>query len=304
MNENTNNTQEIANVAPTMDNVLALASKAFGITTGMTSETVGDLTTNFYEFQDTKKGKDGKEVTTTIQIRHQETALALSHIDLFSGMAKISILGFVGDMARIDSKEAKKACGGSVVDLVAKIHKEYSRTTLNMYRRIGLMFFDKSQDGYHWRPGIPSSVSVNNLSVVLALASKKKDLEECSDKEIEKLYQDFYAKYIATGEINLTTTQAELKKQVKTVNSIIDGESKEKDTQDENDTQDSQDSQDSQDTQDENDTQDTQDENETQDTQEKKFEKWANSLSEMSEYYKDNKEVVKAIANLIKVLKK
>ena len=253
-------------------------------------ETVGKVTSEFYEFSYIKKDKDGKEVSTAVQIRDKATVMALTDIDLFSGLAKMSIKGFVIALSKIAKEEAKKACGGSVVDLVEKCHPEYSRTTLNMYRRIGLMFADRSKDGYEWKVGIPSSVSVNNLSVVLALASQKKELEECKETEIDELFEEFYANYIATGLIILTTSQSELKKQVKNINSgIIEGESKELSDNSENEKKEEEDSESA---------------IEVTEEVEKKdnIEQFKEQLAYYSEIFKDNKKIVKAIAEIIREL--
>lgn len=203
--------------------------EAFGLSTNITTETVGDLTTEYYSFFTDKKGKDGKPVSTEIQIRDKKAIATLRNIDVFIGMTSLSIKGLVCEISRLESKIAKESVNSDVVGMLAKIYPTYSKTTLQLYRRVGLMFVDRTKDGYFYRAGIPQTVSVNNLSVVLALATKKKNLEELTEKELESLYQSFYADYIATGKLNLTATQSALKKAVHDISvseNAIDGTAK------------------------------------------------------------------------------
>lgn len=203
--------------------------EAFGLSTNVATETVGEITTEYYSFFTDKKGKDGKPVSTEIQIRDKKAIATLRNIDVFIGMTSLSIKGLVCEISRLESKIAKESVNSDVVGMLAKIYPTYSKTTLQLYRRVGLMFVDRSKDGYFYRAGIPQTVSVNNLSVVLALATKKKNLEELSEKDLESLYQSFYAEYIATGKINLTATQSALKKAVHDITeseNAIDGSAK------------------------------------------------------------------------------
>ena len=200
--------------------------KGFGLSTNVKTEKVGKVTASFYSFSDVKKGKDGKEVSTEIQIRDKATVATLYNIDAFIGMSTIAVKGLVCEISRISAKIAKETVNSDVVTMLSKIYPFYSKTTLQMYRRVGLVFVDRSVDGYQYRAGIPQSVSVNNLSVVLALATKKANLEELTEEELTDLYETFYADYIATGRVNLTATQSVLKKQVKDINdseNAIDG---------------------------------------------------------------------------------
>ena len=254
----------------------------FEVPTLVRSEKIGKKITDFYEITTYGKDKEGKETTTTLQIRDKATVALLSDIDVLAYMAKGSIKAFVIAMGKLNKEVAKKHGFKSVVDMVAKAHMDYSKTTLNLYRRIGLMF-GGSGDGYEWKEGIPSSVTVNNLSVVLALATKGKDLEECTTEEIEELWVDFYDNYIADGTIVLTTTQAELKKQVKAINSgIIDGDVKVVD----------------QGTTD----QGTTDKEKVNTDTISKISVYSDTISEMSEYFKDNETIVNAIATIMKEL--
>ena len=254
----------------------------FEVPTLVRSEKIGKKITDFYEITTYGKDKEGKETTTTLQIRDKATVALLSDIDVLAYMAKGSIKAFVIAMGKLNKEVAKKHGFKSVVDMVAKAHMDYSKTTLNLYRRIGLMF-GGSGDGYEWKEGIPSSVTVNNLSVVLALAIKGKDLEECTTEEIEELWVDFYDNYIADGTIVLTTTQAELKKQVKAINSgIIDGDVKVVD----------------QGTTD----QGTTDKEKVNTDTISKISVYSDTISEMSEYFKDNETIVNAIATIMKEL--
>lgn len=260
-----------------MGNELAMAN--------IKTEKVGKVTTEFYEFERVSHDKEGKEVRTTIQIRDKATVLALSNIDFFAGMTTLSLKGFVGSMAKISREEAKKAGFKSVVDMVAHIHKEYSKTTLNLYRRIGLLFIDQDAEGFQWRPGIAESVSVNNLSVVLALACNgTKDLEELSKEELEDLYERFYADYIATGDINLTAPQSQLKKAVRLINSgIIEGQCKESVGQNVS-------------------AEDGQNVSANDGQNVSKESAYKDMLADMSEFYKSNDVVLKAISDLIKAI--
>ena len=259
----------------------------FEVPTLVRSEKIGKKITDFYEITTYGKDKEGKETTTTLQIRDKATVALLSDIDVLAYMAKGSIKAFVIAMGKLNKEVAKKHGFKSVVDMVAKAHMDYSKTTLNLYRRIGLMF-GGSGDGYEWKEGIPSSVTVNNLSVVLALAIKGKDLEECTTEEIEELWVDFYDNYIADGTIVLTTTQAELKKQVKAINSgIIDGDVKVVDqgTTDQGTTD-----------------QGTTDKEKVNTDTISKISVYSDTISEMSEYFKDNETIVNAIATIMKEL--
>ena len=259
----------------------------FEVPTLVRSEKIGKKITDFYEITTYGKDKEGKETTTTLQIRDKATVALLSDIDVLAYMAKGSIKAFVIAMGKLNKEVAKKHGFKSVVDMVAKAHMDYSKTTLNLYRRIGLMF-GGSGDGYEWKEGIPSSVTVNNLSVVLALATKGKDLEECTTEEIEELWVDFYDNYIADGTIVLTTTQAELKKQVKAINSgIIDGDVKVVDqgTTDQGTTD-----------------QGTTDKEKVNTDTISKISVYSDTISEMSEYFKDNETIVNAIATIMKEL--
>ena len=203
--------------------------EAFGLSTNVTTETVGDITTEYYSFFTDKKGKDGKTTNTEIQIRDKATVATLHNIDVFIGMNALSTKGPVCEISKLNAKIAKETVNSDVVGMLAKIYPTYSKTTLQLYRRVGLMFVDRTKAGYFYRAGIPQTVSVNNLSVVLALATKKKNLEELTEKELESLYQSFYADYIATGKLNLTATQSALKKAVHDITeseNAIDGTSK------------------------------------------------------------------------------
>ena len=273
------NTEFIANV-----------KENFNVPTMARTEKVGKKVSDVYEIFKTGKDKDGKDITTTIQIRDKATVALLSDIDVLAYMAKGSIKGFVCAMGKISREVAKKAGFKSVVDMVYENHKDYSRTTLNLYRRIGILFTDKENSGYEWIDWIPSSVSVNNLSVVLALACNGvKDLEECTQDEINELLENFYCEYIATGLINLTTTQSELKKAVKSIaTGIIDGTVKETDNSNNSD-ENSENS--------ENSASDL-----VADAKIDILVKYHDTISEMSDYFKDNETIVNAIATIMKEL--
>ena len=221
--------ENFKNVSMYEETITEKMEKAFGLSTNVATETVGEITTEYYSFFTDKKGKDGKPVSTEIQIRDKKAIATLRNIDVFIGMTSLSIKGLVCEISRLDSKIAKEAVNSDVVGMLSKIYPTYSKTTLQLYRRVGLMFVDRTKDGYFYRAGIPQTVSVNNLSVVLALATKKKNLEELTEKELESLYQSFYADYIATGKINLTSTQSALKKAVHDITeseNAIDGSAK------------------------------------------------------------------------------
>ena len=262
-------------------------SKSFSL--NVSHETLKDGTEReIYNIPLTKKDKDGNETTELIAIRNSTEITNLSDFDLFAYASKVSVKASCIASARI-KKETAESCGyKSVVAMLYKLHPDYSQTTLKMYRRIGRIFGDLSADGYLWREDIPQAVSVNNLSVVVSLLGLE-DTESVTDEEIERAYNNFINDYILTDKIHLLLPQAKLKKEVSDIkNGIIDGSCQEVEKTADTSSD------------------DTSSETEVTPETEKaeRHEEYKNMLSVMSEEFKENKTILKAIATIIKELSK
>lgn len=236
-----------------------------------------------YTFTYPKKTKDGVQ-NTTVEIRDTKAIATMLDVDMFASLGTIQQKGLSVSLGRLSKKTAEKAGFKTVVDMIAERHSNLSKNTLQKYRRIGLLFGDKSADGYLWRSFIPQSVSVSNLDVVLTLFDKL-DLEALTEEQLEEKAYDFYEKYIVEDKISLLATQKVLKEQVRNIkNPPIEGKAKVVS-----------------DTEQEQEQEQAQEVMETAETKEQEeIEEVRLCISTIAEYYKNNPRVSALIMELIK----
>ena len=240
-----------------------------------------------------RKNKDGEIVTKTIFT----PALVDSYerMTYLKSLKEVSEKGLCIEISDLNDEMLKKeGFKGGVTEYIKEVFgTSLASNTALKYRKVGLIFGEKVTDEngkitYRWKSPIDSDVSVTNLSQILGLLGLPRDFAKLSDKEIEKIFNEFIQAYIISGKLHLSATNAILREEIADLQTTIIKANATEITEN-------------------TDTENTDTDTENTDTDTENSEETAkqNAISAVDAlkiYFKGNKEATKALAVLAKLL--
>ena len=216
MNNNENSMELLNNV---MDNLTTTALET------LKSENIGGVDTVFFEFSDTVKDEEGKDKIITRKVTNPALVASFTKIQTIDMLSKYSTTILAFELSKLTKEQAEMYKCKNIMDLIYKVFPKLTidRTTATKYRKAGLLFMDRTKDAkFAFRNGIDYDTSINTLERCVTLASvdekgEKVDIEKATEEELEKLYNNFYQKYVVGGKINLNASQSKVKEQISAI---------------------------------------------------------------------------------------
>ena len=240
-----------------------------------------------------RKNKDGEIVTKTIYT----PALVDSYerMTYLKSLKEVSEKGLCIEISDLNDEMLKKeGFKGGVTEYIKEVFgSSLASNTALKYRKVGLIFGEKVTDEngaitYRWKAPIDSDVTVTNLSQILGLLGLPRDFAKLSDKEIEKIFNDFVQTYVMSGRLHLSATNSILREEIADLQTTILKATATEVT--DNDTENT-------------DTENTDTENtDTENTEETAKQNAVSAVDTLKIYFKGNKEATKALAVLAKLL--
>ena len=175
----------------------------------------------------------GKEVTTIV-VRDKASVSALTNIEKSARLQGATATLICSEMRKIPKSTIEKSGLSALNFFKGAFGDVLSDNTISRYFRISRLFFDPNT--YQYRKGLEVDTLVSNLDVVLPLFKFKErniKIEDLSEEEIEKEYNNFFEEYIIKDIIHLFKSQSQLKEEVSKANKGIIDEKK-KDSKDNN----------------------------------------------------------------------
>ena len=240
-----------------------------------------------------RKNKDGEIVTKTIYT----PALVDSYerMTFLKSLKEVSEKGLCIEISDLNDEMLKKeGFKGGVTEYIKEVFgSSLASNTALKYRKVGLIFGEKITDDdgkitYRWKAPIDSDVSVTNLSQILGLLGLPRDFAKLSDKEIEKIFNDFVQTYVMSGRLHLSATNAILREEIADLQTTILKATATEITDTEN-----------------GDTENGDTENgdtDTENSEETAKQNAVSAVDTLKIYFKGNKEATKALAVLAKLL--
>ena len=176
---------------------------------------------NVYSFYRTTK-IDGEEKSVPVVINNAYAVARLSNIDSLVNLNKKSSIALAIEMARVKKSIAEENGFKTVAQLIHAIHDDLSETTINAYRRVGVVFGDLSTEVFKWKDSIPQNTSITNLVQAIGLVNVNKDTDAITQEEAVKAVEDFKATYIDSERLHLLLPLSKLKDEIKRINNTID----------------------------------------------------------------------------------
>ena len=176
---------------------------------------------NIYSFTREFK-QDGQTKTTTVTINNQYAVARLCNVDAILNLNKNSNIALASELARIKKSIAEENGFKTVAQMVHAIHDDLSETTINAYRRVGIIFADLSSEVFRWKQDIPQNVSITNLVQVAGMVNVNKDTDKITQEEATKAVAEFKEKYIDSDELHLLLPLSKLKEEIKRIQNTID----------------------------------------------------------------------------------
>ena len=176
---------------------------------------------NVYSFYRTTK-IDGEEKSVPVVINNAYAVARLSNIDSLVNLNKKSSIALAIEMARVKKSIAEENGFKTVAQLIHAIHDDLSETTINAYRRVGVVFGDLSTEVFKWKDSIPQNTSITNLVQAVGLVNVNKDTDAITQEEAVKAVEDFKTTYIDSERLHLLLPLSKLKDEIKRINNTID----------------------------------------------------------------------------------
>ena len=164
----------------------------------------------------------GENKQVTVTITNQYAVARLSNIDAIINLNKKSNIALAIELARLKKAIAEENGFKTVAQMVHSIHDDLSETTINSYRRVGVVFGDLSNETFRWKSAIPQNTSITNLVQAVGLVEVNKDTDKITQEEAEKAVQNFYNDYIMSDRLHLLLPLAKLKEEIKSIQNTID----------------------------------------------------------------------------------
>ena len=171
--------------------------------------------------------QDGETKSTTVTINNQYAVARLTNIDAVITLNKKSNIALSIELARLKKSVAEENGFKTVAQLVHAIHDDLSETTINSYRRVGVIFGDLSTEVFKWKDEIPQNTSITNLVQVVGLVNASKDTDSITQEEATQAVREFKERYIDSEDIHLLLPLSKLKEEIKRVQNTIDSTSTE-----------------------------------------------------------------------------
>ena len=169
----------------------------------------------------------GENKVATVTVTNQYAVARLSNIDAIINLNKKSNIALAIELARLKKAIAEENGFKTVAQMVHSIHDDLSETTINSYRRVGVVFGDLSSEVFRWKSAIPQNASITNLVQAVGLVNVNKDTDKITQEEAEKAIQDFYNDYIMSDRLHLLLPLSKLKEEIKSIQNTVDSTSKE-----------------------------------------------------------------------------
>ena len=169
----------------------------------------------------------GENKVATVTVTNQYAVARLSNIDAIINLNKKSNIALAIELARLKKSIAEENGFKTVAQMVHSIHDDLSETTINSYRRVGIVFGDLSSEIFRWKSAIPQNTSITNLVQAVGLVNVNKDTDKITQEEAEKAIQDFYNDYIMSDRLHLLLPLSKLKEEIKSIQNTVDSTSKE-----------------------------------------------------------------------------
>ena len=169
----------------------------------------------------------GENKVATVTVTNQYAVARLSNIDAIINLNKKSNIALAIELARLKKAIAEENGFKTVAQMVHSIHDDLSETTINSYRRVGIVFGDLSSEAFRWKSAIPQNTSITNLVQAVGLVNVNKDTDKITQEEAEKAVQDFYNDYIMADRLHLLLPLSKLKEEIKSIQNTVDSTSKE-----------------------------------------------------------------------------
>ena len=189
----------------------------------METETNGVVTRSFTV---QRKNKDGEIVTKTIYT--PALVDSFERMSYLKSLKEVSEKGLCIEISALNDEMLKKeGFKGGVTEYIKEAFgSSLASNTALKYRKVGLIFGEKieTEDGkirYQWKSPIDSDVSVTNLTQILGLLGLPRDFAKLSDKEIERIFNDFIQTYVVSGRLHLSATNAILREEIADLQSTI-----------------------------------------------------------------------------------
>ena len=164
----------------------------------------------------------GENKQATVTITNQYAVARLSNIDAIINLNKKSNIALAIELARLKKAIAEENGFKTVAQMVHSIHDDLSETTINSYRRVGVVFGDLSSETFRWKSAIPQNTSITNLVQAVGLVNVNKDTDKVTQEEAEKAVQEFYNEYIMSDRLHLLLPLAKLKEEIKSIQNTVD----------------------------------------------------------------------------------
>ena len=175
----------------------------------------------------------GENKQATVTVTNQYAVARLSNIDAIINLNKKSNIALAIELARLKKAIAEENGFKTVAQMVHSIHDDLSETTINSYRRVGIVFGDLSAEVFRWKSTIPQNTSITNLVQAVGLVNVNKDTDKITQEEAEKAVQDFYNDYIMADRLHLLLPLSKLKEEIKNIQNTVDSTAKEIDSKQE-----------------------------------------------------------------------
>ena len=175
----------------------------------------------------------GENKQATVTVTNQYAVARLSNIDAIINLNKKSNIALAIELARLKKAIAEENGFKTVAQMVHSIHDDLSETTINSYRRVGIVFGDLSAEVFRWKSAIPQNTSITNLVQAVGLVNVNKDTDKITQEEAEKAVQDFYNDYIMADRLHLLLPLSKLKEEIKNIQNTVDSTAREIDSKQE-----------------------------------------------------------------------
>lgn len=186
------------------------------------TENFGGLDTVVFKFTDSVKDADGNTKLIERSVTNPALIKSFVKIQTIDIMSRFATSIYAFEFSKLTKAQAEEYKCKNIIDLIYKVFPTLAidKTTASKYRKVGLIFCDRTKDSenFAFRNGIDYDVSVNTLDRLTTLANPdKKNLDDCTEDELTELFNNFYQKYVVTGQISLNASQSVVKSQVATI---------------------------------------------------------------------------------------
>ena len=164
----------------------------------------------------------GENKQATVTVTNQYAVARLSNIDAIINLNKKSNIALAIELGRLKKAIAEENGFKTVAQMVHSIHDDLSETTINSYRRVGIVFGDLSSEIFRWKSAIPQNTSITNLVQAVGLVNVNKDTDKITQEEAEKAVQEFYNDYIMADRLHLLLPLSKLKEEIKNIQNTVD----------------------------------------------------------------------------------